>query len=216
MSKLTDFLSGHQKLTEIYSPINGKLVVRKNIVWGTYIQANGFTQSGGVVRTIWKNALHDIRNTIYDVQDVLILGLGGGTVAQLIHTYYPNAKITGVDIDPLIVNLGKKYLNLDRYKVKIKIEDAFHFLTHHSYHHYYNLILVDLYQGDQFPEKFESGDFLVHVHKLLANDGVAIFNRLYCGNKRSLAMKFLDRLEKAFPKVEAIYPEANIVFLAYK
>lgn len=223
MSKLTDFLSGYQKLEEINSPVNGKLVVEKDLAFGISIKANGLTQSGGIIKSIWNKPLVKISNsttksvTLLEIRNSLILGLGGGTIAQLIRKYWPDSKITGVDIDPVIVNLGKKYLNLDKYKVDIVTNDAIKFCSQSNNElTNYELICVDLYQGDKYPEKFESDKFLKSILKLLTNDGVAIFNRLYYGDKRPLAMKFLKKLEKIFPEVQVVYPEANVMFVCKK
>src|SRR3989338_7700264 len=91
---------------------------------GTYIQAGGLTQSGGIVEIIWKKTLKKVKSEEGKVKSALILGLGGGTVAKLIRKNWPEAKITGVDIDPVMIELGKKYLHLDESQVKIKIQDA--------------------------------------------------------------------------------------------
>jgi len=49
-------------------------------------------------------------------------------LALLLNKVYPLAKITGVDIDPKIVELGKKYLKLDTVKVNVVISDAMKFV----------------------------------------------------------------------------------------
>jgi len=47
----------------------------------------------------------------------------------------------------------------------------------------------------------------------LVGDGVAVFNRLYYDQKRAEAVNFLSKLEKIFPRVTALYPEANVMYL---
>jgi len=106
------------------SKYNGKIVVSKSLGFGTYIQAEGLTQSGGIVETIWKSTLRKIHNSKFVIHNSLILGLGGGTAAKLIRKNWPDAKITGVDIDPAMVELGKKHLRLDEFGVEIKIGDV--------------------------------------------------------------------------------------------
>src|SRR3989344_4139512 len=113
-------------LEERESPYNGHLKVVRTWGMGTYIQSNGLTQSGGIVETIWKSTLNQIKNK--NVTNILMLGLGGGTVAKLLRKKYPDAKITGVEIDPMMVELGRKYLKLDDYDVDVKITDANSFL----------------------------------------------------------------------------------------
>ncbi len=174
----------------------------KSFGLGTYIQANGLTQSGGIVESIWRSTLRKVKGKRQGVKDVLILGLGGGTVAKIIRKHWPEVKITGVDIDPVMIELGKKYLDLKA--DKIKIQDAYSFDSSD-----YDLVVVDVYQGDEFPKKFEGEQFL----KKLTKNKLVIFNRLYYGEKRPRAVKFGLKLQKIFKNVEYFYPEANLMFI---
>jgi len=207
---------GTKVLEERESKYNGHLRVAKTIGLGTYIQANGLTQSGGIVESIWRSTLKQINKlTNQSINSCLILGLGGGTVAKLIRKFWPETTITGVDIDPIIVELGKKYLGLDQANVEIKIADALSFLTiHHSqFTSHFDLVIVDIYNGDKYPEKFATENYIHLVRNNLARDGIAIFNRLYYGDKRSQAVKFGNKLKKVFANVEWFYPEANLMFI---
>jgi len=189
-------------LEERKSKYNGELRVVKTLGLGTYIQANGLTQSGGIVETIWKQTLRKIQDSRFKIHDVLILGLGGGTAAKFIRRYWPEARITGVEIDPIMIELGRKYLGLK--DVQIKMQDAYNFDTGG-----YDLVVADLYHGDKFPKKFENEKFL----KKLRKNKLVIINRLYFGDKRKEAVKFGEKLRKIFDKVEYFYPEVNAVFI---
>lgn len=197
---------GTKILEERNSKYNGNLRVVKSFGLGTYIQSEGLTQSGGVVKGIWKQTLKKVHRSLSNVENVLILGLGGGTVAKLIRKSWPDAKTKGVDIDPLIVELGKKYLGLDDNDIDIKIQDAAVPVSDK-----FDLVIVDLYQGDKFPEKFEEEKFL----KMLGKNKFVVFNRLYYKEKKVLAEEFGEKLKKVFKHVEYFYPEANMMFFCY-
>ena len=196
-------------LAERTSPINGQIKVLRSLGLGIYIQVENLTQSGGVVYGVWKTSLKKVKRKKKEIKTCLILGLGGGSAAILVRKYWPLARVTGVDIDPIMVSLGKKYLGLSR--VKVEIGDAKEFLKNKKK---FDLILVDTYLGENFPEKFEKEDFLLSVKSSLSGEGIAVFNRLYYGEKRPLAIKFGERLDKIFGKVERIFPEANVMFMA--
>lgn len=214
--RVKDFLAGRQILEEVQSPINGKLVVVRDLAWGTHIMAGGLTQSGGVAGEIWKTSLRKLRPWFSDPGQVLILGLGGGSIVGIVRRFWPRAEIVGVDIDPVIVNLGKKYLGLKKLGIEVKIQDALEYARGAKKKaKKYDLICVDLYVGDSFPQKFEEGKFLELIRKLLTKKGVVVFNRLYYGDKRPLAMKFLGKLQETFGRVEILFPQANIMFLCY-
>jgi spermidine synthase len=197
---------GTKILEERKSKYNGDLRVVRSLGLGTYIQADGLTQSGGIVETFWNQTLRKIKKSKHQINNVLVLGLGGGSVVKLIKKYWSEAEITGVDIDPEIVELGKKYLGLNEDDLEIKIGDAVKFTGKK-----YDLVIVDLYNGYEFPKKFEEESFL----KSLTKNNLVVINRLYFGDKRPLAVKFGLKLQKIFRRVEYYYPEANLMFICY-
>lgn len=204
-----NILAGQVTLEERVSDYNGPLTVVGDIFYGTYIKGGGLPQSGGLAEIIWRNTLNKITSSKKQVTDALILGLGGGGIAKILRKNYPEIKITGVDIDPVIVDLGKKYLKLDEQNVDIKIQDVNEFKTTKKY----DLVCVDTYQGDQFPEEFATEEFAKKVKSFLHKDGIAIFNRLYGPEDRKIALEHEKVLEKVFASVERNYPEANIMFV---
>jgi len=161
---------------------------------------------------------------------VLILGLGGGTVVQLIAGHsarphfcsrkkvkaqYPEAKIIGVEIDPEIVKIGKKFFGLDEFQnLKIITADAinwvetcFNDLNHCN--EKFDLILVDLYIGDKFPPKAASDEFLKGIKKLLSKKGIAIFNQLKNGDEGKLQ----QNLTPIFSQVESLDLKTNLFLI---
>jgi len=212
MGKLENFLTGVKVLEEIESPLNGKLTVVKDFAWGTYVKGGGLTQSGGIMSSVWKSALKNLKKRKINFKEVLILGLGGGDVARIVSEFWPKSIITGVEIDPIMVELGKKYLELKENKVEIIIEDAAKFVKKKPKDKY-DLVLIDLYVGEDVPEKINSLNFFKSAKKFLKKDGILVVNRLYYGLKRKIAEKTRQDLEKIFPKVETVFPEANIMFI---
>lgn len=180
-----------QKLEEVYSPINGKIVVEK-FRGKISVKVGGLSQSGGLVENLWQEGL---KNLNIFPKKILILGLGAGTLANLLSKKFPDAKTIGVEIDPVMINLGKKYFNLNKIKnLSIKIIDA----EKYSDKNKYDLIFVDLYLADIFPKNFENNIFLKKISKKLTKTGMVIFNRLYYANHIFKAKIFLDKLSKIF------------------
>lgn len=196
------------------SPINDKVEVVRMLGFGTILRAGNLTQSGGIIYDVWKTTFKKAQAKKTEVQDALILGLGGGTLVKVIHKFWHEAKVTGVDIDPLMVEMGKKHLGLKVDEVDIVVEDATAFCKRQvKQKKRYDLICIDMYNGDVFPKEFEELEFMEMVKKLLALDGIAVFNRLYYGDKRKLSVKFSKKLSEVFSTNEAVYPEANVMFV---
>ena len=181
------------------SKYNRDVRVLKTWGIGIYIQSGGLTQSGGIVEQIWKSTLK--RLSAKDIRKILILGLGGGTVAGLIRKKYPNAKITGVEIDPMMIELGKQYLNLGDLGIDIKIQDANKFKLKG-----YDLVIIDTYLGDKYVDLLDDD---------LLESKIVIFNRLFYGDKKKEALKFGKKLERLFNKVDVYYPTANLMYICY-
>lgn len=192
------------------SDFNGRIEVVSSLAWGKYIRVGGITQSGGVVEKIWRSVFKNIKG---DFKEILILGLGGGSVAKVLRGRSKKTRITGVEIDPLMVNFGKNYLGLDNSKVKIEIDDAKKWLLENKKK--FDLIIVDVYQGRIYPSFFESDLFLKSLKSHLVVGGIVVFNRLYNSHLdvRKSAVKFGDKLEKEFKEVNRIYPLANLIFI---
>ena len=215
MIRPADLLTGIRVLTVVNSPINGELVVVRDLAWGTYIKTGEITQSGGVMRTVWKQTLKKVKkNHKKEVKNCLILGLGGGDAARLVRKNWPDAKITGVDIDSIIVGLGEIYLDLHELDYEKVIMDAIDYADGAIEDgKKFDLVLLDCYVGRNIPKKFTTKGFVKKVNKLVSDDGLAIFNRLYHGENKQEAEDLSEILEKEFKEVTRINPEANVMFV---
>ena len=110
------------------------------------------------------------------------------------------------------MELGRKYLGLTG--LEVVIGDAADFVKKSKKK--YDLVLIDTYIGYEFPKRFEEEGFLKDVKKNLENSGIAVFNRLYMADRRAGAIRFGERLDKVFKRVERIYPEANVMFECFE
>lgn len=201
-------------LEEIDSPINGHLTVMTDFTWGPHIVSK-ITQSGGVLKKVWGPTLRKLKHqyVIDPPLNALVLGLGGGTVAYQLRELYPNVAITGVELDPIMIDLGKRFLKWDD-ETKVIIGDAVTEVNKlNKSKLQYDLVLVDMYVGEDVPEKLTTEKFVKDIKSLVNESGLAVFNRTYYGKKRDEAHAFEKTLDKVFPKVDRFYPEANCMFI---
>ena len=214
MGKIENFLSGVKILEEVESPINGKLTIIRDLAWGVHIKGGGLTQSGGVVEKVWNTSLKETKKIKREVNKCLILGLGGGGIAKVLKKQWRVPKITGVEIDPIMIDMGEKYMGLKKDEIEIVMEDAMKFVKGKiNGGEKYDLILVDMYVEDNIPEKFTTPAFYDMTKKLLEKDGVTVFNRLYYGEKRKQSDKAHKDLKRIYPEIATVFPEANIMFI---
>ena len=57
-------------------------------------------------------------------RSVLLLGLGGGSAARVVRALAPRARIVGVEIDPSVVRLARRYFDLDALGIEVVLDDA--------------------------------------------------------------------------------------------
>ncbi len=206
------------KIEEVESDFNGKIQVLGSVE-GPRVFVDGVLQSGRLMRSVWSTGIGRVKTKLKDVDQALILGLGAGSAAEVIKKYYPSATITGLDIDPEMINVGKKYLKLEGIVgLTTVIADAEGWTSINSKKTpgKYDLILIDLFHGERIPEKFYQEKFLENVKRLLKENGVVAFNHLYGFSDRDDAAKLSKVLRNVFTKITTVTPEANIIFLAQK
>lgn len=200
-----------QLIEEQTSRFNGVIKVYK-LFGNVSLSVDNLTQSGGLVKNIWHQALKIAANSYkLKAKSCLILGLGGGTAAKLISQSWPEAKILGVEIDPAILQLGKKYFAVDQIKhLKIITDDAFT-ISYKLKAKSYQLILIDLYHGKSFPHQATTLKFAQNLKRLLHPQGILIINRLnYAHNEESIN-HHLSVLKQIFPQVTSHKILSNIL-----
>ena len=134
---------------------------------------------------------------------VLILGLGGGNIPRIIREYEARTgkeyQLTGVEIDPEVVRLGKKYFELDSYpRLEIVLADAKKFLLHNDQQ--FDLVAVDLFIDDVVPKVFEQSEMLLLLRNALSSQGVLLFNRLNLNEEiRNKTAVFIKKMQETLP-----------------
>ena len=106
---------------------------------------------------------------------ILIIGIGGGTMPMFLHTYYPNARIDAVDIDPDVVRVAKEYFGFredDRLKAHVGDGRAFVEQTKEPY----DLIFLDAFGARNVPPHLTTLEFMRAVHRAVKPGGVVVGN----------------------------------------
>ncbi len=132
--------------------------------------------SFGKLHDVMRSVLGKLKERRYPFDQVLILGYGGGSAAQIIHDEInADAQIIGVELDPEVVALTEKYF----YKKEVKIlsEDAFYYVERAVKQEWeYDTLIIDLFENQKQPEWNDA--FWLHVKKLLTHDGVGVLNTM--------------------------------------
>jgi spermidine synthase len=130
------------------------------------------------------------------VERVLMLGLGGGTISTYLGRHMPQLAIDVVEIDPAVVSAAKKYFGIrETDKVRYLEGDARVFLNRHK--EPYDLVLVDAFHGGYVPFHLLTKEFYALLKQRLTGGGAAAFNvhdgtKLYASTVLTLGAVFGD------------------------
>lgn len=121
------------------------------------------------------DAFRPAQQTETPPRDVAILGLAGGTAArQLTAAYGPNVNITGVEIDPDILDVAHRYFHLDEPNVHPLVADARYWIDTTSSQ--YDVVVMDAYRQPYIPFHLTTKEFFTEVKDHLRPGGVAVVN----------------------------------------
>ena len=108
-------------------------------------------------------------------QRVAVLGNAGGTVARAFGRFYPDAEIDGVELDPTVSDVGRKYFGMgDNPRLRAVDADARPFLR--STDERYDLIYIDAYRPPYVPFYLATKEFFELVSSRLTPTGLVALN----------------------------------------
>ncbi|UQA55279.1 fused MFS/spermidine synthase [Polyangium aurulentum] len=167
-----------------FARLDGRLPVRD--VWAYYALAPSFC-------------------TTASPKNVLLLGLGGGTSAEVYRRLYPEAKIVGVELDAAIVEAGRRWLGLELPGVEVVIDDARTFVAAESRRApgRFDVVVLDAFQFPYVPFQLATAEFFAAVKSLLAPGGVLMVNAGRYGHERAVVHALARTLSSVFAHVAA-------------
>lgn len=149
---------------------------------------------------IFKDLFHEIGLQNYSFKNILILGMGGGSVISLIRDVYKiPTPITAVEKDPVVINLARKYFNIEKFEhLTIVEDDAFDFVQETT--DKFDLIISDLFIDAEVPRKFSSLGYLNNIRKISSKSSCVIYNKIteYKNHKEEMKL-FSKNFTRCFP-----------------
>lgn len=127
---------------------------------------------------------------------ILLLGIGGGALVHFLRHHYPQAVITGVEIDAVLLQRAQRELGLPAADDRLDyvIDDAADFIARSS--ETYDLIVTDIFTGPQSPDWVIEPAFLQAVRDRLSAEGGAAWNLLIASEQAFL--RFYRELRRVF------------------
>ncbi|HTI14744.1 MAG TPA: fused MFS/spermidine synthase [Dictyobacter sp.] len=130
---------------------------------------------------------------------VAIIGLAAGTVAHQFTQVYGPVPIDGVEIDPAIVNVGRKYFGMNEPNLHVYEEDGRTFME--TTHNQYNVVAVDAFDQPYIPFQLTTREFFTEVKDHLSANGVIALNTGHTETDYRLVQAFVNTMSQVFPSV---------------
>ncbi len=131
---------------------------------------------------------------------VAILGNAGGTTARALGVFYPQARVDGVELDPAVTAVGRRFFGLeDNPRLHVITADARPFLRRTRSR--YDLIVVDAYRPPYVPFYLATREFFRLARSRLAPGGAIVLNVAAIPEDDRLAEGVSGTLAAEFPLV---------------
>lgn len=197
-------------LAQVESPYNHLEIVD----YKEFIGLRTDRRNGGLYSLYPKEGYWQYPGYVYDffaipplingAQNGLLLGLGAGTIPLIHQEISPNLMITGVEIDPNIIELGKQYFHLsERHNLQTVLADARPFLVHSTLR--YDLIEIDLFWGGgEIPFYLSTKEFFALTLKNLTDKGILVMNVYDPSQDQKIFRPLINTIASVYPKTSYI------------
>jgi hypothetical protein len=111
----------------------------------------------------------------HQVRTVLVLGNAGGSTARALAALYPGVAIDGVELDPKVTDIARRFLALRRIpRLQVVTADARAYLR--STGKRYDVIAIDTYRQPYIPFQVTTREFFALVRSHLTSGGAVALN----------------------------------------
>jgi spermidine synthase len=130
---------------------------------------------------------------------VALVGLAGGTVARQFTAIDGPIPIDGVEIDPKIVDVGRRYFDMTEPNLHVTVADGRYWMATQAGR--YDVILVDAYRQPYIPFYLTTREFFQSAKAHMAPDGVLAINVGRTPTDTRLVDALSGTLNAVFPNV---------------
>ena len=123
------------------------------------------------------------------VKRVLLLGVGGGAAIHLLRHWCPGVQIVGVELNPVHLQLARRYFDLRQRNVELVTGDARLYVERYRGEPF-DLVIEDIFGGDGVPDRTFTADahWCNTLGTLVSANGALIINTLSPKQLRQTAL----------------------------
>ncbi len=130
---------------------------------------------------------------------VAILGNAAGTTSRAYERFFPRTRVDGVEIDPELSEIGRRYFDMNNPRLRLYHEDARPYLRRTDAR--YDVISADAYRQPYIPFYLTTREFFELARDRLAPDGVLVVNAGHPERQDGLEKVLSATMGEVFPHV---------------
>lgn len=111
--------------------------------------------------------------------DVLLIGLGGGSLAKYLLQNFPKCRLEVVEHRKVVTEIARDYFDLPHdNRLNVVIDDGSHYVREREnlQREFYNLIMLDVFDSQGIAQEICNLEFFASCQKMLKKDGILIIN----------------------------------------
>lgn len=149
-------------------------------------------------------------------RDIVMIGLGGGSIARFVNARMPDSRMTVVEINPRVLAAARSLFGLptECERLAIEIEDGASWVPAHRA--CADVLLLDAFEDGESVKELATQAFYNACRHALRQRGVLVVN--FIAEERRFG-KYLGRIEEAFDGRVLCLPaqdRVNMIVLAFK
>lgn len=149
-------------------------------------------------------------------RSVLMVGLGGGSLAKFVYHRLPLTRTVAVEVEPRVVAVARQFFNLppDDERLQLVIGDGAEYVGKTGVQA--DIVMVDGYDAESQAEALSTAAFYRDCARALGRSGILVVN-LWGGDRDYISC--VERIGDAFDNRVACLPAGrpgNVVVLAFK
>ena len=137
-----------------------------------------------------------------DVQSLLMLGSAAGTTLRQYTEVYGLIPLDGVEIDPRIIDIGRRFFHMTMPNARLIAQDGRYFLR--TTDRKYDVVAVDAYRQPYIPFQMTTREFFTDIRDHLTPNGVVAINVGRTQNDYRLVNALAATMKLVYPRVFAI------------
>ena len=152
---------------------------------------------------------------VHQPQHILMLGLGGGSLAKYCHRHLPDAHITALEIDARILAFRDQFMMPpDDARLRVLLGDAAVYLR--KCRENQDVVMIDAFDRDGFSASVCTRAFYRDVHDVLTQGGVMVANMVGPKDERVAHLELIANIFSDNIIVLPIEDDGNYLVFAFR